>query len=245
MKTKLIMELKNLARDILQLDEQAELDLLREKIQGLYERLAVLDYFDKASESPDEVEIENEQVEEKNEFDFEKELKESTIDQELGRELERNSIKSQEQELIKSNEVDEKHEGVENESLDVENLFVPTFESIKDDFSQKEEFKDTVSLDETEKLFETKKVQSKQLSLNDRLLKNSIQVGLNDRIAFVNNLFNYSQSEFNNTLSVLNNFESESEAKTYIKNTLKIKFNWNGKEEIEERFILLVERKFL
>ncbi len=245
MKTKLIMELKNLARDILQLDEQAELDLLREKIQGLYERLAVLDYFDKASESPDEVEIENEQVEEKNEFDFEKELKESTIDREIGRELERNSIKSQEQELIKSNEVDEKHEGVENESLDVENLFVPTFESIKDDFSQKEEFKDTVSLDETEKLFETKKVQSKQLSLNDRLLKNSIQVGLNDRIAFVNNLFNYSQSEFNNTLSVLNNFESESEAKTYIKNTLKIKFNWNGKEEIEERFILLVERKFL
>ena len=245
MKTKLIMELKNLARDILQLDEQAELDLLREKIQGLYERLAVLDYFDKASESPDEVEIENEQVEEKNEFDFEKELKESTIDREIGRELERNSIKSQEQELIKSNEVDEKHEGVENESLDVENLFVPTFESIKDDFSQKEEFKDTVSLDETEKLFETKKVQSKQLSLNDRLLKNSIQVGLNDRIAFVNNLFNYSQSEFNKTLSVLNNFESESEAKTYIKNTLKIKFNWNGKEEIEERFILLVERKFL
>jgi len=239
------MELKNLARDILQLDEQAELDLLREKIQGLYERLAVLDYFDKASESPDEVEIENEQVEEKNEFDFEKELKESTIDREIGRELERNSIKSQEQELIKSNEVDEKHEGVENESLDVENLFVPTFESIKDDFSQKEEFKDTVSLDETEKLFETKKVKSKQLSLNDRLLKNSIQVGLNDRIAFVNNLFNYSQSEFNNTLSVLNNFESEREAKTYIKNTLKIKFNWNGKEEIEERFILLVERKFL
>ncbi len=245
MKTKLIMELKNLARDILQLDEQAELDLLREKIQGLYERLAVLDYFDKASESPDEVEIENEQVEEKNEFDFEKELKESTIDREIGRELERNSIKSQEQELIKSNEVDEKHEEIENESLDVENLFVPTFESIKDDFSQKEEFKDTVSLDETEKLFETKKVQKKQLSLNDRLLKNSIQVGLNDRIAFVNNLFNYSQSEFNNTLSILNNFESESEAKTYIKNTLKIKFNWNGKEEIEERFILLVERKFL
>jgi len=239
------MELKNLARDILQLDEQAELDLLREKIQGLYERLAVLDYFDKASESPDEVEIENEQVEEKNEFDFEKELKESTIDREIGRELERNSIKSQEQELIKSNEVDEKHEEIENESLDVENLFVPTFESIKDDFSQKEEFKDTVSLDETEKLFETKKVQKKQLSLNDRLLKNSIQVGLNDRIAFVNNLFNYSQSEFNNTLSILNNFESESEAKTYIKNTLKIKFNWNGKEEIEERFILLVERKFL
>ena len=245
MKTKLIMELKNLARDILQLDEQAELDLLREKIQGLYERLAVLDYFDKASESPDEVEIENEQVEEKNEFDFEKELKESTIDREIGRELERNSIKSQEQELIKSNEIYEKHEEIENESLNVENLFVPTFESIKDDFSQKEEFKDTVSLDETEKLFETKKVQKKQLSLNDRLLKNSIQVGLNDRIAFVNNLFNYSQSEFNNTLSILNNFESESEAKTYIKNTLKIKFNWNGKEEIEERFILLVERKFL
>ena len=78
-----------------------------------------------------------------------------------------------------------------------------------------------------------------------KLLKNTIQIGLNDRIAFVNNLFNFSQLEFNQTLSILNRFELEADAKSYIKNSLKTKYDWNGKEEIEERFIILVERKFL
>ena len=138
-----------------------------------------------------------------------------------------------------------------NESSDdqeyptLSDLFVPTFDDIKDDMSQKEEFKDTVSLEETEKLFQTKKEEPRQLSLNDRLVGNSIQVGLNDRIAFVNKLFNFSQSDFNKVLNTLNTFDTKEEAFHYVQYQVKSTYNWKGKEELEERFMLLIERKFM
>ena len=135
---------------------------------------------------------------------------------------------------------------IHEESIDnLEELFEPTFDSIKEDFSQKEEFKDTISLDETENLFETKRAETKSVSLNDKLLGKKIHVGLNDRIAFVNGLFNFNQSDFNRILNELNAFETEIEAKNYIQNSIKKKYDWSGKEAVEERFILLVERKFL
>jgi hypothetical protein len=133
----------------------------------------------------------------------------------------------------------------EQEYPTLSDLFVPTFNDIKEDMSQKEEFKDTVSLEETEKLFETKKEEIRQLSLNDRLLGSSIQVGLNDRIAFVNKLFNFSQSDFNKVLTRLNECSSREEALHYVQYEVKTIYNWKGKEELEERFISLIERKFI
>ncbi len=128
---------------------------------------------------------------------------------------------------------------------DLENIFVPKFDSVKEDMSQKEEFKDTVTIEETQKLFESHKPEGKQLSLHDKLLSSSIQVGLNDRIAFVNRLFNYSQTEFNKTLRVLNACKTREEAFEYIKNNVKPKYNWEGKEDLEERLYALIDRKFL
>jgi len=124
-------------------------------------------------------------------------------------------------------------------------LFVPTFNEIKEDMSQKDEFKDTISLDETENMFVTKKEEPRQLSLNDKLLGSSIQVGLNDRIAFVNKLFNFSQSDFNKVLTKLNSCSSKEEALNYFQYQVKPNYNWKGKEDLEERFIFLIERKFL
>lgn len=133
----------------------------------------------------------------------------------------------------------------EQEYPTLSDLFVPTFNDIKEDMSQKEEFKDTVSLEETEKLFETKREEIRQLSLNDRLVGSSIQVGLNDRIAFVNKLFNFSQSDFNKVLTRLNEFNTREEALHYVQYQVKTNYNWKGKEELEERFISLIERKFM
>lgn len=129
--------------------------------------------------------------------------------------------------------------------MSLSDLFVPTFNEIKEDMSQKAEFKDTISLDETENMFVTKKEEPRQLSLNDKLLGSSIQVGLNDRIAFVNKLFNFSQSDFNKVLTKLNSCSSREEAFSYFQYQVKPNYNWKGKEDLEERFILLIERKFL
>jgi hypothetical protein len=126
-----------------------------------------------------------------------------------------------------------------------EEIFVPKFDSVKEDMSQKKEFQDTVTIEETAKLFESRKPEGKQLSLHDKLLSSTIQVGLNDRIAFVNKLFNYSQSEFNKTLNVLNACKTKQEAFHYIQTKVKPGYNWAGKEDLEERFLALIERKFL
>ncbi|MGB5322347.1 MAG: hypothetical protein WBN12_08750, partial [Lutimonas sp.] len=137
-------------------------------------------------------------------------------------------------------------ENIEEEPpLSLNDLFVPTFDGIKEDMSQKAEFKDTISLDETENLFQVKKEEPRQLSLNDKLIGSSIQVGLNDRIAFVNKLFSFSQSDFNKVLSRLNEYNTKEEALKYFQYQVKPNYNWRGKEDLEERFISLIERKFL
>jgi len=81
-------------------------------------------------------------------------------------------------------------------------------------------------------------------SLNDRISNQKIQVGLNDRIAFVKHLFNFSQEDFNRVLSQLNTLTSEFECKDFIENKVKPDYNWVGKEDYEARLITLVERKF-
>ena len=88
-----------------------------------------------------------------------------------------------------------------------------------------------------------KKVITKQ-SLNDRLSQSQIQIGLNDRIAFVKHLFNNSQSDFNRVLSQLNSFDNEEEALRFINSTVMPEYKWAEDSEYVERLINLVSRKF-
>ena len=148
---------------------------------------------------------------------------------------------------------------------EVQEIIVPNKKSL----ANNEEFKDSIPADVAANLFEKatnlknqseakktnvavkieeKKALPKQetkTSLNDRLLSQKIQVGLNDRIAFVKHLFNFSQEDFNRVLSQLNTFETEKESKEFINNQVKPDYNWSGKEEYEERLITLIERKFM
>ena len=107
------------------------------------------------------------------------------------------------------------------------------------------EFKDAISADMAANMFEKaeKKVITKQ-SLNDRLSQSQIQIGLNDRIAFVKHLFNNSQSDFNRVLSQLNSFDNEEEALRFINNTVMPEYKWAEDSEYVERLINLVSRKF-
>ena len=72
-----------------------------------------------------------------------------------------------------------------------------------------------------------------------------MQVGLNDRIAFVKHLFDGSQEDFNRVLSQLNSFKTEDEAKTFVQEFVKSDYNWSASLEYEERLMDLIERKFL
>jgi hypothetical protein len=73
----------------------------------------------------------------------------------------------------------------------------------------------------------------------------SIEIGLNDRVAFVNNLFGESNEDFNRVISQLNTFDTFEEAKNFINEMVIPDYNyWVGKEDYLERFMEVVEKKF-
>jgi hypothetical protein len=112
--------------------------------------------------------------------------------------------------------------------------------NVSDDLpTLEDELKDTISADVVSELFEN----AQKKSLNDKL-QGDIQIGLNDRIAFVKNLFGGSQEDFNRVVSQLNSFKTQKEAKKFINKMVKPDYDWTDKEEVEERFMSIVERKF-
>ena len=104
-----------------------------------------------------------------------------------------------------------------------------------------EELGDTISVDVMANLFE--KVEPKK-TLHDKL-QNTIRIDLNDRIAFVKNLFDGSQEDFNRVISQLNTKNSEMEAKNFIQKMIKPDYDWSDKEEYELRLMEIIERKFI
>jgi hypothetical protein len=81
-------------------------------------------------------------------------------------------------------------------------------------------------------------------SLNSAFAK-TIEIGLNDRIAFVNHLFGESNEDFNRVISQLNTFDTLEEAKNFLNEMVIPDYNyWVGKEDYMERFMTVVERKF-
>ncbi len=84
----------------------------------------------------------------------------------------------------------------------------------------------------------------KPMSLNDQLSK-AINIGMNDRIAFVKHLFADSDEDYNRVLSQLNTFGTQEEALDFIEEIIKPDYNnWKGSEEYAERFMEIVENKF-
>jgi hypothetical protein len=87
-------------------------------------------------------------------------------------------------------------------------------------------------------------IEEQPLSLNEQHSK-VINIGLNDRIAFVKNLFGDSTEDYNRVLSQLNTFTTLEEAKDFIEEIIKPDYNnWEGVNDYAERFIEIVAKKF-
>jgi hypothetical protein len=89
------------------------------------------------------------------------------------------------------------------------------------------------------------KVEPKTITLNDKLAK-EINIGLNDRIAFVKHLFGGNNEDYNRVVNQLITFDTFIETKTFIDEMVKPDYNnWEGKEDYEHRFMEIIEKKFL
>ena len=98
---------------------------------------------------------------------------------------------------------------------------------------------------ETNSLVPVEKAELKSISLNDKFSK-GINIDLNDRIAFVKHLFGNSDEDYNRVLNQLITFNSFYETRDFIEDMVKPDYNnWEGKDDYEERFMEIIEKKFL
>jgi len=260
----------SIAHNILQMKNKNDVVALKNKAQELYERLSVLAFVDEYIDSTPEAEGKQEVLVNKIELAYQGVFAPAEKDDELKKEekLEqvvedkiaaiKTNLKAEPTEEILVDKIELALQGVFTDSKDTvevlesvaEKIVEETIEEVakapKKQLTLEEEFKDSVSVDITQDLFQKveEKSSTKKASLNDTLMQKNIQVGLNDRIAFVKHLFNHSQADFNRVLSQLNSIESEKEAKNFIAKMVKPDYDWSGKEEYEARLIELIERRF-
>ena len=239
MRKKIETELKSLATEILQLPEFTDVVTLHQKSLELYEKLTLLKFVDNYFETRfEEVEISFSPSK------IEKDLEElNNIHDNFENEL---FVAEDELFVAEDDFIDDESDksNVEAEEFIAETVHFLNYPNKQ--LSLEEELANSISADIATDLFEKSvRVEQKSVSLNDKLQNSAIQVGLNDRIAFVKYLFNGSQEDYNRVLSQLNSFDSEEEAKDFLLNIVKPDYHWNDKLEYEQRFLFLIERKFL
>ena len=86
---------------------------------------------------------------------------------------------------------------------------------------------------------------NKPTSLNEKLKTSGFQIGLNDRLAYVNHLFENNNEDYDRVMSQLSTMDSFEEISDFIENIIKPDYNdWEGKEEYETRFLETIAQKF-
>lgn len=250
MHKKLAADLISLAHSILQMKNKDDVFALKDKAHEVYEKLSVLAYVEEyinntpnADHTKEELVALIENASENHEKEVVLAVTNDVSEEDFSNTENQEELSQEAQEdpsEVPLELIEKEPENVDLSLNEEEDLFSQSEEtSIENPPTLEEELKDTMAVDVVADLFEnaTKK------SLNDKL-QPDIQIGLNDRIAFVKNLFDGSQEDFNRVVSQLNSFKTEKEVKKFINKVVKPDYDWSDKEDVVARFMSIVERKF-
>ena len=81
-------------------------------------------------------------------------------------------------------------------------------------------------------------------NVNDQFAK-SLSIDLNDQLAFIKHLFNEDKINYERVISQIITFESWSEVSKFLDTQVKIEYNnWEGKEEVVDRFLNILKNNF-
>ena len=81
-------------------------------------------------------------------------------------------------------------------------------------------------------------------NINDQFAK-TLSIDLNDRLAFIKNLFEGDTASYDRVLSQVVTFESWAEVFNFIEVQVKTEYdNWNENQEISERFLAILQKNF-
>lgn len=198
--------------------------LLLQEIRSIYEKLTILNFLEKN--------IKDEQEIKKLSQDIEKiysQIENTQIE---------NTEKHQETPKIHEEKNFEKIDFSDKINQNVETKNSPFLEDILAQVPQDLVFEQKSSINE--------QVKEPIKTLNDKIVSNqNIQIGLNDKLAFIKHLFNGLSEDYTKALLVINQYHSEKECLQFIQQKIKPNYNnWLGKEEYEERFMAIVTKKF-
>jgi len=242
MKKKLESELISIAHRILKLTSKEDLEKMHNEIALLYQKITVLKFIENnySGESPDFIGMDSSFF---------------------------NSLNGASNNTITDSLEETDKTFLNRDSEEEEAIMEPAIEKIKDMVAQMPEEtievdtiidkinepKDTVEHDLSElspsyaqlPIFDAIDPEPTQTSLNDQLKMQGFQIGLNDRLAFVKNLFDNSTEDYDRVLSQLSTLSSQDEAINLLDSIIKPDYNnWEGQEEIEARFLEIIENKF-
>lgn len=130
-------------------------------------------------------------------------------------------------------------------------------EKIQPEESKPEQVKEEITVEPVNK------VEDSNISINDKFSTNADKptladklgqqpikdltnsIGLNQKFLFMNDLFEGENDKYKEAIETINNFSAYIEADEYINNSLKDQFSWDMKSVSTQKFINLVQRRFL
>lgn len=264
MKKKLESELVSIAHRILKLKGREDVDQMHSEVSKLYEKLTVLkfaqenfedrmpkighnsSFFGMLDTAFNNKVSDNVEVEDRTYVNLDEVEDDGIIEPVMTKIKDLVAHMPEDEEVEPEKEIVEpKLEKVEKEvkqNVEEEKQDVPSssneFESITSGFDQIPEFE---PIEEAKK----REVALEKKSLNDKLKGKRLNIGLNDKLAFIKHLFEGKNEDYDRVISQVNTTHSFEEAQNLILAMVKPDYNnWEGKEEYETRFLQVIEGKF-
>lgn len=268
MKKKMQKEIQNLGRELLEADAQFSTSEFQKKTIALYEKLCVLQYLENQLEGtnqPDSAEkaesYDSKSFREQNWFTEPEPIPRPQHKEDLVEPLIEKIKDLVAQMPTESEQVDE----ILDQILPEKKYMKNDLEEFASNYQQTPTFerkpsaeapKNTTVLEErhpakgvevpteSKRLIADLGMSEKPRSINDSA-GNGMQIGLNDRLAYIKHLFSGDDKQYEETLKKITTMQSYAQAETHIKTKIKPQHNfWLQKDMFAERFMAAVERKF-
>ena len=238
MNKKIREEVIALARKIIAQDKKQSTTSLKEKAHELYERLTVLEFLEAQSGL-------SEQVFESDSLDSKSFREENWFIEPVPIPQPENKEEITEPLIEKIKDIVAQMPSDTQQVDELLDKILPDDKNAKDDLAEfAASYQETPTFErkEPEKDGGSTKIKSK--SINDSLHK-GLQIGLNDRLAFVKHLFEGETEDYARVLSQIGTMNSYDEVASFIIENVRPDYNnWENKEEYSNRFLAIIEKSF-
>ena len=238
MNKKIREEVIALAKKIIAQDKKQSTTSLKEKAHELYERLTVLEFLEAQSGL-------SEQVFESDSLDSKSFREENWFIEPVPIPQPENKEEITEPLIEKIKDIVAQMPSDTQQVDELLDKILPDDKNAKDDLAEfAASYQETPTFErkEPEKDGGSTKIKSK--SINDSLHK-GLQIGLNDRLAFVKHLFEGETEDYARVLSQIGTMNSYDEVASFIIENVRPDYNnWENKEEYSNRFLAIIEKSF-